>query len=44
MERELATLENRLIVCGFGRMGRLVCQEFARDQLDHVTKLASVST
>lgn len=36
MERELATLENHLIVCGFGRMGRLVCQEFAREKLRFV--------
>src|SRR5262249_10296121 len=28
MERQLATLQNHLIVCGFGRMGRLVCAEF----------------
>ena len=36
MERELAALENHLIVCGFGRMGRLVCQEFAREKLRFV--------
>jgi voltage-gated potassium channel len=31
MERSLAQLRNHLIVCGYGRMGRLVCQEFARE-------------
>lgn len=30
MERSLAELRNHFIVCGFGRMGRLVCQEFSK--------------
>ena len=30
MERTLAQLHDHIIVCGFGRMGRLVCKEFAR--------------
>lgn len=29
MERSLAALRNHLVVCGFGRMGRLVCEEFS---------------
>jgi voltage-gated potassium channel len=29
MERNLAQLSEHLIVCGFGRMGRLVCREFS---------------
>jgi voltage-gated potassium channel len=29
MERQLAELHQHLIVCGFGRMGRLVCAEFS---------------
>lgn len=29
MERNLASLEGHVIVCGYGRMGRLACQEFA---------------
>ena len=29
MERQLAGLENHMIVCGFGRMGRFVCQQFS---------------
>jgi voltage-gated potassium channel len=36
MERTLAQLRNHLIVCGYGRMGRLVCQEFSREQLPFV--------
>ncbi|MCX5661542.1 MAG: potassium channel protein [Planctomycetota bacterium] len=31
MERTLATLKDHIIVCGYGRMGRLVCREFARN-------------
>lgn len=30
MERSLAAMRDHMIVCGFGRMGRLVCQEFSR--------------
>ncbi|HZZ82450.1 MAG TPA: potassium channel protein [Gemmataceae bacterium] len=30
MERTLAQLKNHTIVCGYGRMGRLVCKEFSR--------------
>lgn len=30
MERELAKLDNHIIVCGYGRMGRLICKEFSR--------------
>jgi voltage-gated potassium channel len=29
MDQNLAAMNNHLIVCGLGRMGRLVCQEFA---------------
>src|SRR5437879_3017969 len=29
MERSLAAMKDHLVVCGFGRMGRLVCKEFA---------------
>jgi voltage-gated potassium channel len=36
MERELSALENHLIVCGYGRMGKLVCQEFSRQKLRYV--------
>jgi voltage-gated potassium channel len=30
MERALSQLNNHVIVCGHGRMGRLVCREFSR--------------
>jgi voltage-gated potassium channel len=36
MERSLANLKNHMIVCGFGRMGRLVCREFAARSLPFV--------
>src|SRR5262249_49069512 len=36
MERSLAGLNNHLIVCGFGRMGRFVCREFSRQGLQFV--------
>jgi voltage-gated potassium channel len=36
MERTLATLKNHLIVCGFGRMGRFVCEQFAAAGLPFV--------
>jgi voltage-gated potassium channel len=36
MERKLAELRGHLIVCGFGRMGRIVCEEFSRKRLPFV--------
>jgi voltage-gated potassium channel len=36
MERSLAELQNHLIVCGYGRMGRLVCEEFSQNKLPFV--------
>lgn len=36
MERELAKLKDHLIVCGYGRMGRLVCREFSSQGLPFV--------
>jgi voltage-gated potassium channel len=36
MERSLAGLRDHLIVCGFGRMGRLVCARFAAQGLHFV--------
>lgn len=37
-QRELALAEvhNHIIVCGYGRMGQLVCREFARDEVPFV--------
>jgi voltage-gated potassium channel len=36
MEQSLSQLKGHLIVCGFGRMGRLVCKEFAAEKLPFV--------
>jgi len=36
MERNLAQLRDHLIVCGYGRMGRLVCREFSTAGLPFV--------
>jgi voltage-gated potassium channel len=36
MERSLAELHNHLIVCGYGRVGKLVCREFSQQKLDFV--------
>jgi voltage-gated potassium channel len=36
MQRELAKLTDHLIVCGYGRMGRLVCREFSTQGLPFV--------
>ncbi len=30
MEQELARLKDHIIICGYGRMGRMVCKEFSR--------------
>jgi voltage-gated potassium channel len=36
MERQLQSLKDHLIVCGFGRMGRLVCEQFSTAGLPFV--------
>jgi voltage-gated potassium channel len=36
MERSLAGLKDHLIICGYGRMGRLVCKEFSAQGLSSV--------
>jgi voltage-gated potassium channel len=35
-ERALAEINRHIIVCGYGRMGKLVCQEFSRDRVPFV--------
>lgn len=35
-EKTMDSLENHLIVCGFGRMGRLVCREFSEAKVPYV--------
>jgi voltage-gated potassium channel len=44
MERNLAQLRDHLIVCGYGRMGRLVCREFATAGLPVVVVDANPNT
>jgi len=36
MEQALAEMKDHVIVCGYGRMGRLVCREFANQQVPFV--------
>ena len=36
MERSLAELDDHIIVCGYGRMGRLVCETFSEEGLPFV--------
>ncbi|MHB1424417.1 MAG: potassium channel family protein [Gemmataceae bacterium] len=36
MERSLSELKNHTIICGYGRMGRRVCQEFSQRGLSFV--------
>ena len=36
MERTLAALKGHMIICGYGRMGRLVCREFSKQRLPFV--------
>jgi voltage-gated potassium channel len=36
MERSLAQLRGHMIVCGYGRMGRLVCQELSKQRVPFV--------
>ncbi len=44
MERMLAQLRDHLIVCGHGRMGRLVCRELAREKVSFVVIDANASS
>jgi voltage-gated potassium channel len=36
MERQLATISDHLIICGYGRMGQQVAREFERRELSYV--------
>lgn len=36
MEKKLQSLSNHIIVCGYGRMGRLVAQEFSQQKIPFV--------
>lgn len=36
MEQTLARMKDHLVICGYGRMGRLVCKEFAGQKMSFV--------
>jgi voltage-gated potassium channel len=36
MERNLAEMKDHVIICGFGRMGRSICQEFSKNSYPFV--------
>ncbi|MCD6489525.1 MAG: potassium channel protein [Thermodesulfobacterium sp.] len=36
MKKEISALKNHYIVCGYGRMGRILCKEFKANQVDFV--------
>jgi len=36
LERQINRLKDHFIVCGFGRIGRIICQELAEDHMDFV--------
>ncbi|MCI0681106.1 MAG: potassium channel protein [Gemmataceae bacterium] len=36
MEQELAKRKNHIVVCGYGRVGRLVCLEFSKERVPFV--------
>ncbi len=36
LEKQIAKLQNHFIVCGFGRIGRLICHDLKADNMDFV--------
>jgi voltage-gated potassium channel len=36
MERQIQELQNHFIICGFGRIGRIICDELREDGIDFV--------
>ena len=36
VQKQIASLKNHFIVCGFGRIGRIMCRELAEDNIDFV--------
>jgi voltage-gated potassium channel len=36
LQKQIADLKNHFIICGFGRIGRIVCQELYEDNIDFV--------
>jgi len=36
LQKKIADLKNHFIICGFGRIGRIICQELYEDNIDFV--------
>ena len=36
LQKQIADLKNHFIICGFGRIGRIICQELYEDNIDFV--------
>jgi voltage-gated potassium channel len=36
VQRQIINLKNHFIICGFGRIGRIICDELAEDQIDFI--------
>ena len=36
VQKQISSLKNHFIVCGFGRIGRIMCRELAKDNIDFV--------
>lgn len=36
LERQIKKMDNHYIICGFGKIGRLICRELAREDIDFV--------
>ena len=36
LQKKMADLKNHFIICGFGRIGRIICQELCEDNIDFV--------
>jgi voltage-gated potassium channel len=36
VQKQISSLKNHFIVCGFGRIGRIICSELAADNIDFV--------
>ncbi len=36
MEKQISKLKNHFIICGFGRIGRIICKELYADNIDFV--------
>ena len=43
MEKQIRKLKNHYIVCGFGRIGRIICKELREDDIDFVVIEQDVS-